>query len=121
MFSRMCAALAAVLILPAAAQASNTWYVAKSGSNANTCADSAHPCLTIGAAVTKSASGDTINIGAGTYGESVNAAGKVLTFNGAGPDATTGTVVNGHGSGTAFILNNGGPPNHLRAPPGQAA
>jgi hypothetical protein len=116
MFPRMLAALAAVLILPAAAQAAPaTWYVAKTGNNGNTCADSSHPCLTIGAAVTKAATGDTIDIAAGTYNESVNAAGKVLTFNGAGSDATTGTVVDGHGQGTPFILTNGGTLHALRA------
>src|SRR5436190_554216 len=118
---RMLAAFAAALILPASAQASNTWFVAKSGSNANTCADSSHPCLTIGGAVTKAATGDTINIAAGTYSESVNAAGKVLSFDGAGPDAATGTIVNGHGSGSAFILSNGGQLHDLRATEDSAA
>src|SRR5207244_1242859 len=109
------AAVAAVLILPATAQAWSTWFVAKGGSNANTCSDSSHPCLTVGAAVTKGSTGDTIDIGAGTFNESVNAAGKVLTFNGAGPDATTGTVVDGHGAGSPFILSNGGQLHDLRA------
>jgi hypothetical protein len=115
MFSRMFPALLAVLILPAAAQASGPWYVSKSGNNANTCLDAGHACLTVSAAVTKSSTGDTINIGAGTYNESVNAGGKVLIFNGAGSDATTGTIVNGHGANTPFILTNGGELHQLRA------
>jgi hypothetical protein len=122
MVPRTLAALVALLLLPAAAHAfPSTWYVAKGGSNGNACADSAHPCLTIGGAVTKAASGDTINIGAGTFGESVNAGGKVLTFNGVGSDASTGTIVDGHGNGSAFILSNGGTLNALRATEDSAA
>jgi hypothetical protein len=121
MFSRMLPALVAALILPAAAQAAGPWYVSKSGNNANTCLDTAHACLTIGAAVTKASSGDTVNIGPGTFNEAVNAAGKFLIFNGAGSDATTGTVVDGHGAGSAFILSNGGELHDLRATEDSAA
>ena len=115
MFSRMLPALLAALILPAAAQASGPWYVSKSGNNANTCLDAAHACLTVSAAVTKAASGDTINVGAGTFNEQVTVPGtKTLTFNGAGSDASTGTIVDGHGAGTPFTLTNGGTLNNMR-------
>jgi len=49
------------------ARAAGPWFVAPSGSNANDCLSLATPCLTIGGALGKAASGDTINIAAGTY------------------------------------------------------
>ena len=75
----------------------------------------AHACLTVSAAVTKAASGDTINVGAGTFNEQVTVPStKTLTFNGAGSDASTGTIVDGHGAGTPFTLTNGGTLNNMR-------
>ncbi len=47
-----------------------TWYVnANTGSDGNTCLSAGAACKTIGAAVTKAANGDTIQIAAGTYNE----------------------------------------------------
>lgn len=70
------------------ARAAGTWYVAPSGANTNTCQLVTEPCKTIGGAVDKAASGDTIYIAAGTYTESVDTTGKSLTFVGAGLAST---------------------------------
>jgi nitrous oxidase accessory protein NosD len=65
----MCAAAAAML--PAAAQASAaTLYVSPGGNDAAACT-SAHPCKTIGHAVSVASAGDRIVVRRGTYAESV--------------------------------------------------
>ncbi len=65
----MCAAAAAML--PAAAQASAaTLYVSPGGNDAAACT-SAHPCRTIGHAVSVASAGDRIVVRRGTYAESV--------------------------------------------------
>ena len=68
----------------------HTWHVAKSGSNSNSGHAGQYPVnlandakLTIGAAVSASAGGDTIIVWPGDYAESVNFAGKALTLIGA--------------------------------------
>ena len=53
------------------APAATVWYVAPSGSDSNTCTTAAKPCEHIQAAIDKSASGDTINIAAGTYSRTI--------------------------------------------------
>jgi hypothetical protein len=76
-----------------------TYYVAPGGNDGGACNSAAAPCGTIQAAVNKSASGDTIQIAAGTYtfsvdqcGSGVNAvvciATKSLTLRGAGAGTT---------------------------------
>ncbi len=53
---------------PAAANLDgNTWYVATTGSDTNSCSTVASPCGTINGAMTKAASGDTIKVALGTY------------------------------------------------------
>jgi hypothetical protein len=80
---------------PIAAQAATTRYVATAangGNNnggANTCTSQSAPCLTIGQAVKKAASGDTIQIGPGAFNTAVDATAKALTFIGAGPGSPT--------------------------------
>jgi hypothetical protein len=81
----LAAVVAAVLALglPTGAVAA-TRYVAKSGgADAPDCTNSAAPCATVGYAVGQAAPGDTIQIGPGTFEESVNA-NVPLTFVGAG-------------------------------------
>jgi hypothetical protein len=79
----------------AAAQAATTRYVStpahggNDNSGANTCASSATPCATIGQAVSKASSGDTIRIGPGQFSEAVSATTKALTFIGAGSGTVT--------------------------------
>lgn len=69
---------------------SRIWHVAKAGSDSNGGHAQQYPVslasdakLTISAAVSAAASGDTIVIWPGDYAENVNAAGKALTFIGA--------------------------------------
>lgn len=69
---------------------SHIWHVAKSGSDSNSGHAGQYPVnltndakLTIGAAVSAAASGDTIIIWPGDYVESVNFSGKTLTLIGA--------------------------------------
>jgi subtilisin-like proprotein convertase family protein len=52
---------------PSVARAAGTFYVATTGSDANTCATTADPCASIQAAIGKAASGDTLQVAAGTY------------------------------------------------------
>ena len=63
-------------------------YVATSGANVGTCQASATPCLTITYALSQAAaSGDTINIGAGTFTEELDVA-KSVVLAGSGNSAT---------------------------------
>lgn len=48
-------------------QVGATWYVATTGNDANSCAAPASPCATINGAIGKATSGDTVQIGIGTY------------------------------------------------------
>ncbi len=51
-----------------AAFGAGNWFVTTSGNDSNSCAEPALPCLTINGALAKTvASGDTINVAAGTY------------------------------------------------------
>jgi hypothetical protein len=73
--------VAAAVATPASAAGVDR-YVSTAGTNSGTCQDSGNPCLTIGYAVTQAASGDVINVAAGTYAEVVTTT-KSLTFEGA--------------------------------------
>ncbi|GAB4581705.1 MAG: hypothetical protein Fur0022_44550 [Anaerolineales bacterium] len=71
-----------------AAPTATTWYVdAATGNDADDCLTPATACLTVGGAVGKAASGDTIQIAPGTYTENLDI-NFDLTFVGAGMDAT---------------------------------
>jgi hypothetical protein len=106
----LCAAFGAGL-----AQAATTRYVATAahGGNdtggTNTCLASATPCLTISHAVSEAASGNTIQIGPGRFPGAISAAGKALTFIGAGAgtstsfDPSTQTFVDASATGDAGI------------------
>jgi hypothetical protein len=77
------------------AQASGPWYVAPTGQNTNDCLSPATACKTIGGAIEKAASGDTINIAAGTYHEILVIPEKNLNLIGAG---ATSTIIDAKGA-----------------------
>jgi hypothetical protein len=62
------AAAAGLLAFVPVASATD-WYVANSGSDANSCTASLMPCQTIQAAINKASPGDTIHVGPGIYPE----------------------------------------------------
>jgi hypothetical protein len=71
-----------------AAPTATTWYVdAQTGDDGDDCLTPGTACLTVGAAVGKASSGDTIQIAAGTYVENLDI-NFDLAFVGAGMDAT---------------------------------
>ena len=122
------AATAFVLMFAAAASA-ETRYVAKGGVDSPGCTNSGAPCASIVYAVGQANGGDTIQIGPGTFVESVPT-DKVLTFVGAGGGTLDGlpavTVIRGPagttGTGaTALELPNGGTVRSLRAEGGKGA
>lgn len=82
-----------------AAPSATIWYVSTIGNDGNTCQTPGAACATIGAAVVKAFSGDTIEIAAGTYVEHDVQIDKVLTLNGAG---ATATFVDGNTAGRIF-------------------
>ena len=113
----------------AAAASAETRYVAKGGVDSPGCTNSGAPCASIVYAVGQANGGDTIQIGPGTFVESVPT-DKVLTFVGAGGGTLDGlpavTVIRGPagttGTGaTALELPNGGTVGSLRAEGGKGA
>jgi len=78
-----------------ASAAANTYYVSPSGSDGNSCLSAANPCLTIGVAISKAASGDQIIIASGYYTEHLTL-DKNLTLSGVTADLTR---IDGGGNG----------------------
>ena len=88
-----------------ASAAPTTRHVAPGGSNTTDC--SASPCLTVQYAVDQASAGDTIDIAAGTYHESVHLR-KSLTLLGAGASGSAKTVIDGDPkSGDASVFVDG--------------
>lgn len=81
-----------VAVVPAAI----THYVEPSGTDGGDCSDPGSPCQTIQYAVGKAVAGDTIDVAAGAYNESVTI-GRSLTLQGTGAGRT---IVDGNGSVT---------------------
>ncbi len=79
------------------------YYVSTTGLDSNTCTSAELPCLTIGAAITKAAAGDTVNVAGGTYAERVTV-GKSLTIMGSGAGRTT---IDGSRGGTVVTVSTG--------------
>ena len=75
----------------------NTWYVATTGSDANSCSTPVAPCATINGAIGKAGSADTIEVAVGTYtgtGSRVVTIGATLRLSGGwNPGFTTQTGV----------------------------
>jgi predicted outer membrane repeat protein len=65
-----------------------TWYVAPSGSDLNDCLSANAACEHIQVAINRAASGDTINIAAGTYFETLEIPDKSLSLKGQGAATT---------------------------------
>lgn len=80
-----------------------TYYVAPTGNDGNACLAATSPCATIGAALGKANSGDTISIAAGTYAENLTIS-KDITLLGAGP---TQTIIDANYTGTAVTIPGG--------------
>jgi hypothetical protein len=71
-----------------AAPGATTWYVnAATGNDANNCISPATACLTVGQAVSRAVDGDTIQVAAGTYIESLDIS-LAITIQGAGASNT---------------------------------
>ena len=87
------------------ANAASILYVGANGSDSsNNCLVQANPCATISYAVSVATSGDTIQVGAGTYDENVVVAVSDLTITGQGP----ATIVTGTADQPTFELNSNG-------------
>ncbi|MFQ5399318.1 MAG: Calx-beta domain-containing protein [Anaerolineae bacterium] len=101
------AGLTAVLLFSLAgkleAAPTATLYVnAATGNDANDCLSAGTACRTVGAAVGKAASGDSIQIAAGTYVEyGITISSKELTLTGAGAG---NTILDGGGNGRIFTI-----------------
>ena len=79
---------ALLLTQASAALASTTWYVnGLTGSDSNTCLASQAPCKTIGHAISRSSSGDSIRVAAATYAENIIIASS-LNLIGSGASTT---------------------------------
>jgi hypothetical protein len=116
------------LIAPTEASGA-TRFVANGGLDNTDCTNAGAPCATTDHAAEVAANGDTIQIAAGVYNETVET-NKVLTFVGAGggtlegiPAATLikGPASSGSDGSPAFVLPNGGSITALRAEGGKGA
>jgi hypothetical protein len=96
--------------LPATA-ASGTLYVSATGTNAggNNCQTQSNPCATISYAVSKAASGDTIQVAAGTYHDIVVIAPPLtgITISGPSGGATVDGVSTTAQIGSVFTVEDG--------------
>ena len=92
--------LAGAAIAAPPAGAATTVFVAPTGSGGGSCASP--DFNTISAAVTASASSDTINVCPGTYTEMVHVIGKQLTINGSAGGASA--VINAAGLSNGIVV-----------------
>jgi hypothetical protein len=111
------AGVTAVAPTSPAAAAGSTRYVSTTGTNtSNNCLTSSNPCATVSHAVSQAASGDTIQVAAGTYQDIVAIPSPLnITIDGAGAATTTidglsttaqiGSVFAVEGGATATIEN----------------
>jgi hypothetical protein len=80
-----------------------TWYVnGTSGNNANDCKSPTTACKTIGDAISRAASGDSVMVSAATYTEALTIS---LNLNVIGASAST-TIIDGWASGTVVTISN---------------
>lgn len=97
------AAIAAAALSAAAGASAATIHVETSGTDSAACGAAATPCETVARGVTNAVSGDTVDIGAGTFPvtNTIIVTAKNLSINGAGIDET---FISG-GSSTAYTNN----------------
>src|SRR5438309_1558461 len=95
------ATVASFLVFATNASAAGTWWVQAGGSTASGCGTQALPCATVTIVIGKATfvSGDTINVGAGTYADHPLFSTKTAVLNGAG---TATTIFDG--TNTQFAL-----------------
>jgi hypothetical protein len=99
-------AVVAALALPALASAADT-YADPGGSDAANCLTPATACKTVGAALTKASSGNSVHLAAGTYAESVTLSlGKSLVAT--SPSGPQPVIDNGSVSSPAITVNASG-------------
>ena len=84
------------------AHAAGPWYVAPGGDDADDCLSWATACATLGGAISKASSGDTIYMAAGTYDDTNVFISKNLTIIGAGMDDT---VLDGAADGRVMYIS----------------
>jgi hypothetical protein len=103
--------LAMPLFMGTAGAVGGTRYVAPTGTDTGACTAHAHPCATISYAVGQANAGNTVNVAAGTYHETV-ALTKPLVLKGAGAATTTidGNGIDSVGSeyGVLYVGATGG-------------
>lgn len=103
--------LQAMVSVPDASASPGTLYVATNGHDSGTCESATSPCKTITYAVSQAASGDTVDIGPGTFTADVSLFEfGTLTFQGSDAnDPTSGTIVEPTTSGgTTFSADRSG-------------
>jgi hypothetical protein len=94
----MRAATVAIIVLLVQPTYAATYYVAKSGGNDSNSGSQSSPWSTIGKAVSVAIAGDTVNIAAGTYSETVRLtkagnANSRITFTGTGSPVLAGNLI----------------------------
>jgi len=101
-------------VQPARAGGPSNWYVAATGSDANTCAVAALPCLTINGAIAKASAGDTVMVAIGTYtgtDQQVVTIDKAITLSGgwdAGFITQNGvSTIDGQAARAGMLVNSG--------------
>jgi hypothetical protein len=99
-----------VVTAPRASASPNTLYVAVGGVDSGNCQTQSTPCATIPYAVSQAASGDTVDVGPGTFTASLaSAMGVFLTIQGStAGSAPVTTVEPTSPEGTVFSADRGG-------------
>jgi hypothetical protein len=87
------------------APAATNWYVG-AGDDSFSCLTPLDPCEHIQAAIDKAASGDTVNIAAGTYNQNLDISNKGLTLHGQGAAVT---IINGQQQDTVLSISSTSP------------
>jgi hypothetical protein len=92
------------VFVSASSVAADTFYVATNGNDANTCRTPGDPCLTIQAAVNKSADGDSISVASGNYPDPVGIFQR-KNFNIVGDNGATLTAGNVSPGGPIVVID----------------